>query len=159
MDLRLLMAFFHSFLFLDASLRFLILPVTIPVQTQFRHLLLRLPLVLTSSGWLFKNFLDFSGTIHPIDVAEPIQSCYVCKCDSVHVSVQSAVCSSSVSVTVSMSRYSLQSVPPVNLAVYISMDSPKGFPIGCPQPFINSSPEGPCFCSIQDDDGSSWLFF
>jgi hypothetical protein len=139
MDLRLLLAFFQSLMFLEASLRFFLLPVTVPVQTQVHHLLLRLPLVLTSSGSLFKNFLKFSGTMHPIVGAEPVQSWYVCKCDD------------------AMYRHSLQSVPTVTVAVSSSIDPPKGFPLGCPQPFINISPEGPCFCSIQDDDddGSS----
>jgi hypothetical protein len=44
----------------------------------------------------------------------------------------------------------------VILAVSSSMDPPKGFPLGCPQPFINISAEGPRSCPVQGDDGSSW---
>jgi hypothetical protein len=51
----------------------------------------------------------------------------------------------------------LQSVPPVTLAVSSFIDPPKGFPLGCPQPFIKITPEGKC-CCIQVDDGSSCCF-
>jgi len=54
-----LMAFFHSFIFLDIFLQRVIFHPLISVQTHSHHLDLSFPLLLTSSGWLFKFCLTF----------------------------------------------------------------------------------------------------
>jgi hypothetical protein len=130
------MAFFHSVLFLDIPLQFLLVCFLISVHIPpSRSWSSSCPYTLRLTA---ENCLSF--LVSSTRLMRPVQSSRSYEGDNAHVFIQSL-------------EFTVVSDSPVLCYIYIysTIGPAKNFPLGCPQVLTDVFTEGPCFCSIQDD--------